>query len=228
MTEEIESQSRPSSASPPPVRSGMDPATVELHESIDANIRRCGRGYLSGEGESVTADLLGSARVQWWQERKAAATFLGEFCWSKLPLVYGRYGGESVRELARQVEALEHARAAVVTHSGMGAAALLFDALLEPGDHVVVVRGVYNKTKACLAWMERRMGIEVTLVDDDGVDGLLDRVTPRTRIVMVEIFSNPLMRAFDPERLVAMAVRGRERSPRIRLVVDDKIGRAHV
>jgi cystathionine beta-lyase/cystathionine gamma-synthase len=201
----------------------MDPATVALHESIDENIRRTGRGYLSPEGESVVTDLLGSARMVEWQERKAAATFLGSSCWSELPQVYARYGGESGRELVARVKALEGAEAAVVTDSGMGAAAVLFDALLASGDHAVVARNIYNKTKAYFAWLEKRMGIAVTLVDDDEIETLLESVMERTRIVMVEVFTNPLIRAFDPLRLVALAREGRRRSPALRLVVDDTL-----
>lgn len=219
MTEEIESRR----AAKPPPPSGMHKATVELHQSIDRNIRRRHRPYLSGDGESVAADLLGSRSVERWQERKSAATFLSELCWSELPLLYGRYGGESVRELVRRVAALERAKAAVVVDSGMGAAAVLFDALLEPGDHVVAARGIYNKTKTCLGWLEKRIGIRVALVDDDEIHGLFDRITENTRLVMVEIFTNPRLRAFDPEKLASAARRGRERSPRLRLVVDDTL-----
>jgi cystathionine beta-lyase/cystathionine gamma-synthase len=201
----------------------MDPATAELHESIDDNIRRSRRAYLSGAGESVSTDLMGSARMVTWQERKAAATFLGASCWSELPQVYARYGGESSRALVASIKALEGADGAIVTGSGMGAAAVLFDAILEPGDHVVVARSIYNKTKAYLAWLEKRAGISVGLVEDDGIEKLLDRTTERTRLVMVEIFTNPLMRAFDPQQLVAIAREGRKRSPGLRLVVDDTI-----
>ncbi len=219
MTRETESLLR----SLPPSRSAMDPATVALHDSVDENIRRFGRGHLSPEGESVTADLMGSSRMVRWQERKAAATFLGSFCWSELPPVYARYGGENSRELVARVKALASAEAAVVTDSGMGACAVLFDALVEAGDHVVVARSIYNKTKACLGWLEKRVSIALTLVEDDEVEAILERVTDRTRLVMVEIFTNPLMRAFDPERLVSMAREGRKRCPGLRLVVDDTI-----
>ncbi|HJS73494.1 MAG TPA: PLP-dependent transferase [Vicinamibacteria bacterium] len=219
MTQETESLLR----SAPPVRGAMDPSTVALHEAVDENIRRSGRGYLRPEGESVAVDLLGSARMLKWQERKSAATFLGSFCWSELPQVYGRYGGESARDLVARVRALEEASAAVVTDSGMSAAALLLDSLLEPGDHAIVARSLYNKSKAYLAWLEKRMGIEVTLLSDVEWEAALEHVTERTRIVLVEIFTNPLMRAFDPEKLAAAAHEGRKRSPRLRLVVDDTI-----
>jgi cystathionine beta-lyase/cystathionine gamma-synthase len=201
----------------------MDQNTIELHDAIDANIRRFGCPYLSTEGESVSVDLLGSARMVRWQERKAEASLLGSSCWSELPQVYGRYGGGASRELVSRVKELEGAEAAIITDSGMGAAAVLFDVLLEPGDHALVARGVYNKTKAYLGWLESRVGIGVTLLDDDEIETLEARITERTRIVLVEIFTNPLLRAFDPERLVTSARKGRETSPRLRLVVDDTI-----
>jgi cystathionine beta-lyase/cystathionine gamma-synthase len=161
----------------------MDPTTAALHESIDGNIRRLRRGYLSSDGESVTVDLLGSAPMVKWQEEKAAATFLGSLCWSELPQVYGRYGGESSRELVQRIKALESAAAAVVTDSGMAAIATLFDALLEPGDQAIVARSLYNKTNAYLAWLEKRAGITFTLLEDGEVESFPDRVTARTRIV---------------------------------------------
>ncbi len=201
----------------------MDPSTAALHDAIDQNIRSLRRGFLSPDGESVTVDLLGSARMVKWQERKAASTFLSSSCWSELPQVYGRYGGESSRDLVKRVKALERAQAAVVVDSGMGAAAVLCDALLEAGDHVIAARSLYNKTKAYLAWLEKRMGITWTVLDDGDVEGFLDRVTGRTRLVLVEIFTNPLMRAFDPGRLAAAALAGRERNPGLRLVVDNTI-----
>ncbi len=218
MTQDTESQLQPA-----PRRSAMDPSTEALHESIDENIRRRGRGYLSPDGDSVAVDLLGSARMLKWQERKAAATLLGSFCWSELPPVYGRYGGEESRKLVTRIKALEGAAAAVVTDSGMAAAAVLFDALLAPGDHAIVARSLYNKSKAYLAWLEQRMSIRVTLLNDDEVETFFDRVTDRTRMILVEIFTNPLMRAFEPASLVAAARAGRERSPGLRLVVDDTL-----
>jgi cystathionine beta-lyase/cystathionine gamma-synthase len=42
-------------------------------------------------------------------------------------------------------------------------------------------------------------------------------------VVLVEIFTNPLMRALDPARLVEAARAGRKLCPRLRLIVDDTI-----
>jgi cystathionine beta-lyase/cystathionine gamma-synthase len=200
----------------------MRPSTARLHESIDRNIRRRGRSYVTPTGTSVAMDLRGSAEMVKWQERKSAATLLGALCWSELPPVYGRYGGDSSRELVARVKALEGAEGAIVTDSGMTAAAVLFDALLEAGDHAVVARSVYNKTKAHLAWLEKRMGLRFTLVGD-GIEAIASALSERTRLILVEVYTNPLMKALDPVRLGSLAEDARKRSPGLRLVVDDTI-----
>jgi cystathionine beta-lyase/cystathionine gamma-synthase len=207
----------------PPALDVMDDDTRALHVAIDANMRRAGRAYLRPEGDSLQTDLLGSERMIAWQEQKAQASFLQERCWSELPQTYSRYGTESTRELVAHVRALEKARAAVVTDSGMQAVAVLFDVLLERDSHVIVARGVYNKTKGYLSWLAKRIGCHVTLVEDGEIPSLGELVQPGTRVFFVETFTNPLMRALDPEALVTSVRRARETSPALRLVVDNTI-----
>ena len=144
----------------------MDVATRDLHEGIDAAIRRTGIPYLHPDGETVQLDLFGSGPMAQWQERKQELMFLGDSCWSDMPQIYGRYGTTPSRRLLNWVRDLEKSEAAVLTDTGMQACALLFDALLEPGDHVVCARGVYNKSKAYLSRLTTLLGGELTMVDD--------------------------------------------------------------
>ena len=183
----------------------MDAATRELHEGIDAAIRRTGVPYLHPEGETIQLDLLGSAPMVRWQERKAELMFLSSECWSDMPQIYARYGTTPSRKLLAWVRDLEGAAAAVLTDSGMQACALLFDAVLEPGDHAVCARGVYNKTKSYLSRLTTLLGGELTLVDDLSYEGLSAALRPQTRLLFVETFTNPMMRAADPEALARAA-----------------------
>jgi hypothetical protein len=174
----------------PPPRSAMDKATVELHESIDENIRRFGRGYLSPEGESVTADLMGSARMVRWQEKKAAATFLGSFCWSEKSPVYGAAAAGSRSRHAGKRSRGERQS----SPTGDGGGSPLRRA--PPGDHVVVARSICNRQGPLDG---SRSGWEF-----DARRRRWDRQAPRSRhrphrIVMVEIFAIRT-RAFDPRR----------------------------
>lgn len=208
----------------PPPRAAMDRATRELHDAIDAAMRRHRRPYLHPAGETLQLDLFGSAPLVRWQERKAAAVLLSGEAWSELPQIYGRYGTENGRRLIAAVRRLERAAGALLTDGGMQACALAFDVLFAPGSHAVVTRSVYNKTKAYLNRLADRQGGEVTLVDDGDPQALERAVRPATSLVFTETYSNPLTRALDPTRLAALTARARAAGAgRLRVVVDNTI-----
>ena len=207
----------------PPSRAEMSADTRELHNAVDDAIRRDSKPFLHPDGQSIQLDLLGSARMIAWQEEKARISLLAEDCWSHLPTTYARYGSESTRALVSAIEKLEHASAAIAVDSGMGAAALLFDVLFEQGTHAVVVQASYNKTKAYLKRLAEGLGGSIDLVPEDSLAHVESAITEATRFVFVETYSNPLTRAVDVEKLVAIVSRARERSPRIVSIVDNTI-----
>src|SRR3954462_4922095 len=187
----------------------MSPATRHIHDAIDAHTRRSGIPYLHPEDPTVQLDLLGSKQVIEWQEGKAAFLFANEGCWSELPHLYARYGTTATAELIAKLKSLEHASAALVCDSGMQATALAFDVLMEPGAHAVLMRQVYNKTRSYLEWLAARVGGSVTVVDDGDHDALTAAITPATRFVFAETFTNPLVRAQDLDALRHVIERGR-------------------
>jgi cystathionine beta-lyase/cystathionine gamma-synthase len=208
---------------PPPLEA-MDRSTRELHQAIDERMRRTGRPYLHPEGETIQLDLLGSPNMVAWQEGKAQLMFEGAACWSSLPQVYGRYGTETTRALIVEVCALEGATGAVLTDCGMQACASLFDVLLEPGSHAILLRQVYNKTRKYVEWLSARIGGLYSIVDDGDYEALEQALRSETALIFAETYTNPLMRAADPRRLGALAVEARKaRSRNLRLVVDDTI-----
>jgi len=208
----------------PPQRAAMTPATRSLHDAIDATMHRLGQPYLHPDGETLQLDLFGSAPMVRWQERKAAAVFLGAEAWSDLPQTYGRYGTESGRLLLAEVRRLERAAGALLTDGGMQACALACDVLFAPGSHAVVTRSVYNKTKSYLRRLAERQGGEVTLVDDADPAALERAVRPATSLLFTETFTNPLTRALDPTRLASLAARARAAGANgLRVVVDNTV-----
>lgn len=215
----------PHSAPPadPPPREQMAAATRELHDAIDARIRESGVPYLHPDGPSLQTDLFGGEAMREWQIAKGDAVLSGEVCWSDLPQIYARYGTESTRALIAAVAELEAAPAVVITDSGQQASALAFDALLDKGDHALISRQVYNKSKAYLRWLGERMDLEIEVLDDAGPAQLLARGRERTRLLFVETFTNPLMRAIDPEAMAAASRELKQRAPGFRLIVDDTI-----
>jgi cystathionine beta-lyase/cystathionine gamma-synthase len=201
----------------------MSQVTRELHDGIDAHIRRTGIPYLHPDEPTVQLDLLGSARVIEWQESKAAFLFASEGCWSELPHLYARYGTTATAHLIGKLKALEHASSALVCDSGMQATALAFDALLEPATHAVLMRQVYNKTRSYLEWMANRIGASVTVVDDGDRRAIEEAIRPETRFVFAETFTNPLVRAQDFDMLRDVVAGKRAIAPALRLVLDTTI-----
>jgi cystathionine beta-lyase/cystathionine gamma-synthase len=202
----------------------FDPATRELHEQIDASARRQGMPYLHPEDPTLQLDMFGSRHMTDWQEKKAEWVFAGERCWSDLHQFYARYGVETSRPLMAALQKLENAEGVILTDCGMQALALTIDALAFPGGHAILMRGVYNKTRRYLEWLGNRLKFEVTIVEDGDEEGATSAIRPESFVLLAETYTNPLMRALNPESLGARVVDARGKgSPRLRFVVDNTI-----
>jgi len=171
----------------------------------------------------VQRDLFGSARAIAWQEGKAAFLFASEGSWSELPHLYARYGTLATADLIARLKRLERAGCALVCDSGMQATALVFDVLMEPGGHAVLMRQVYNKTRTYLEWLALRIGGTVTIVDDGDSGALAEAIRPETRMVFAETYTNPLLRAQDLDALRSIMGDARGRAPMAKLVLDSTI-----
>ncbi len=205
----------------PPVRE-MSAATRELHDALDARARATGVGWLHPERRTIQRDLLGSPEVVAWQEAKAGFVLAGDGAWSELPHLYARYGTPGTAALIGELRRLEQASCAVVTDCGMQACALVIDAVMSPPNpHAVIMRQVYNKTRTYADHVAKRLGGGATLVDDGDLAGLASAITPSTRLVFAETYTNPLMRAQDIAALRAIV--DASPAPRAHLVIDTTI-----
>ncbi|MGH9350501.1 MAG: PLP-dependent transferase, partial [Vicinamibacterales bacterium] len=206
-----------------PPLDAMAAETRRLHAAIDAHARRAGVPYLDPDEPTVQLDLFGSARAIAWQEGKSQFLFAAEGCWSELPHLYARYGTTATATLIARLKALERASSVLVCDSGMQATALVFDTLLAPGSHAVLMRQVYNKTRSYLEWLVARIGSALTIVDDGDHESLAGAVRSETRLVFAETYTNPLLRAQDLDALRAIVAEARTRAPALTLVVDSTI-----
>jgi cystathionine beta-lyase/cystathionine gamma-synthase len=120
-------------------------------------------------------------------------------------LRYTRYGNNpNQRGLAEKVAALEGMEAGLVLGSGMAATAMTVLALAGPGSHVLASRRLYGATQTLLRDELSRRGIETTFVDPDDVGDWQAALRPETRVVMVEIPTNPTLRVLDPRPLASL------------------------
>jgi cystathionine gamma-synthase len=129
---------------------------------------------------------------------------------------YGREGSPNAELLAAKIAALEGAESGFVTSSGMSAVAAIVLGLLKSGDHIVAGNQLYGRTMRLMNQDLPRLGFATDLVDATSVAAVERAIRPNTRLLLVEVVSNPLLRIPDIAALAALA-----RSRGVLMVVDN-------
>lgn len=110
---------------------------------------------------------------------------------------YPRYVNALNHEVAAgKIAALEGAEAARVTASGMGAISAVFLSLMKPGDHAVILDGLYGGTTDLIEGLLEPMGMRFATWNGEP-DSLAALFEDDTRLLMVESPTNPLLSIVD-------------------------------
>ncbi|MFD7677117.1 trans-sulfuration enzyme family protein [Streptomyces sp. NPDC060187] len=118
---------------------------------------------------------------------------------------YTRFGNPNHAQVAAVVAELEHTETAMVTASGMAAITTAVLALVSAGDHVIGQRSTYGGTASLLLNLLPRLGVDTTLVDQRDPEAFAQALTPKTRLILVETPSNPLMQITDLRAVTDLA-----------------------
>ena len=123
---------------------------------------------------------------------------------------YGRWGTENHRQLEAAVAALESnglegSLDALTVGSGMAAIAVALMSEMNGGDHVVAAHDCYGTTLTFLRDDLPRFGITSSIVDFQDMDAVRAALTDRTRVLLCEMCTNPLIRVPDLEALAGIA-----------------------
>ena len=110
---------------------------------------------------------------------------------------YAREGHPNAASLAARIDAMEGGQGGVVLGSGMAAITAVLLGVCRAGDHVVGGNQLYGKSLKMLREDLPRLGISTTLADAGDAASIAAAIRPETRIVMVEVVSNPTLRAAD-------------------------------
>lgn len=135
-----------------------------------------------------------------------SSTFYGGMGDDPSPLRYSRYGNNPNQEqVADKMASLEGTEASLLLSSGMAAIALTVLSAAEVGDHVVTSRYLYGATNQLFTHELPRRGIEVTFVEPEDETGWRAALRERTRVLYLEVPTNPALRLFDPRGPAALA-----------------------
>ncbi|MEZ4417869.1 MAG: aminotransferase class I/II-fold pyridoxal phosphate-dependent enzyme [Gemmatimonadota bacterium] len=145
-----------------------------------------------------------------------SATYYGGWHDATIDLRYARYGNNpNQEEVATKLAALEGTESAIALGSGMAATAMTLLALTRAGDHVVASRQIYGTTQSFLQQELARRGVAVDFVDPDSARTWRLALKANTRLLFMEVPTNPTLRIHDPRPLVRLA-----REAGVPLVVD--------
>ncbi|MEP1198356.1 trans-sulfuration enzyme family protein [Tateyamaria sp.] len=130
---------------------------------------------------------------------------------------YSREGHPNADVVARTIDAMEGApHMGVVVSSGMAAVSAVLLGLTKAGDHVIGGNQLYGRSLRMVAEDLPRLGIATSMVDPGDVEAVRAAIRPETKMILVEVVSNPTLRVADILGLSALA-----KETGILLVVDN-------
>jgi len=106
--------------------------------------------------------------------------------------------------VVKKVCALEGAEDGVVFSSGMAAMSTAVLAFAGSGDHIVLMDELYGGTHAFATDQFQRLGIGYSFASTDA-ESLCAAVTERTRVIVIESPTNPLLSVIDIRKVAAFA-----------------------
>ena len=148
--------------------------------------------------QTSTCTFANTAEIMDYMHRRAAGD-------PQVRDEYGRYSNPTQSAAERKIAALEGGERALLFASGMCAITTTMATLLSSGDHLVMVRDSYHRTREFALSFLSRWGIETTLVSADEPAALAAAVLPNTRLIFAETPTNPYLRVLDLSRMVEIA-----------------------
>lgn len=120
---------------------------------------------------------------------------------------YSREGHPNASVLASKIDALEGGQRGMMTASGMAAVTATMLGLLSAGDHIVGGDQLYGRCLRMLNQDLPRLGITATLADPTDATAIEGAIRPETKLILVEVVSNPTLRVADMTAIAEIAQR---------------------
>lgn len=106
--------------------------------------------------------------------------------------------------VARKMAALEHGEAGLVFSSGMGAISTSILAYAGSGDHIVMLDALYGGTHHFATEWFSHFGIDCAFARTSAKE-VISNVSDRTRVIVIESPTNPLLEVVDIKRIADFA-----------------------
>src|SRR6266568_3786563 len=137
--------------------------------------------------------------------------------------LYTRYENPTLRELEESLAVLEGGEAGLVFASGMAAMTTALFSLVQAGDEVLASASLYGGTTRFVREILPSLGVAGRFVPPADLRRLDALVTPKTRVLVLESPTNPILEVVD---IAAVARAARERG--LAVVVDNTFATPHL
>mgnify|MGYP006076218543 FL=1 len=107
---------------------------------------------------------------------------------------YGRYGSQTTIELENIIKKLEEAYHVFLTGTGFGGISLALMSICRPGDEILVSDNVYGPTREITEDLLKEFNINAKFYNPENFEDLKNKVTKRTKMILVE---NPGSNTFE-------------------------------
>ena len=105
--------------------------------------------------------------------------------------IYTRINNPTQAVLEERIAALEGGTAALAVASGHAAQAIVFHALMEPGDEFVAARQLYGGSINQFTQSFKKFDWNVRFADTDNAESFRAALSPKTKAIFVESIANP-------------------------------------
>jgi len=117
---------------------------------------------------------------------------------------YAREGHPNADVLAAKIDGMEGASGGFILGSGMAAVTAAMLGCLKAGDHVLGGDQLYGRSMRMLSTELPRLGIETSLADPTDGAAMAAAIRPNTRMILIEVVSNPTLRVADVPAIAAL------------------------
>ena len=161
-------------------------------------------GWNPKKGESRVVPICQSTTFKYETSEQMARLFDLE----EAGYFYTRLQNPTCDVVAAKIAALEGGVAGMLTSSGQAASFFAVLNLCSAGDHIVSSATIYGGTYNLFAVTMKKMGIDVTFIDQDASEEEISRAfRPNTKALFGETISNPGVEVLDIEKFARIAHR---------------------
>ncbi|WP_299302694.1 aminotransferase class I/II-fold pyridoxal phosphate-dependent enzyme [uncultured Litoreibacter sp.] len=132
-------------------------------------------------------------------------TLDGQYDGTAFGYTYSREGHPNATVLAQKIDAMEGCEGGLITSTGMSAVTAVMLGLLQQGDHVIGGNQLYGRSLRMLTQELPRYGITHSLADPTDANAIEAAITPATKMILVEVVSNPTLRVADMDGIAKIA-----------------------